>query len=179
MKDELKKYIEDNRELFDEDFNDQPVWRKIEENLIKKEKKGLIRYQRVNYWKAAVFILLGTVSILLLERAYNGNVQEQAQENDPAEIEQVENYYLPLIQKKRSDLISGSGERINDILINEVQTLDSAYQFLKKEYEKTGDEKVLNALILNLQTRIEILNHQENILQELKNLQKNGTQQSI
>jgi hypothetical protein len=51
---------------------------------------------------------------------------------------------------------------------NEINMLDSMYAVLKKDMQNGNEENLVDAMILNLQLRIEILNQQLNIIQSIE-----------
>ena len=46
------------------------------------------------------------------------------------------------------------------------------YEELQSEYEQVQDEKIKDAMILNLQLRIDLLNEQLNIIRNIKNIKE-------
>ena len=87
------------------------------------------------------------------------------------EFEAAEAFYISEISEKRANI-----EAINDVNQNLIQSfqedihkLDSMYGELKKELSQDNNDQVFSALIQNLQIRIEILNQQLNILENVKN----------
>jgi hypothetical protein len=56
--------------------------------------------------------------------------------------------------------------------LSEIQVLDSMYILLKKDMNHGNEEVLVDAMILNLQLRIEILNQQLSIIQSIENSQK-------
>lgn len=95
-------------------------------------------------------------------------------ELDP-ELAEAESYYTELIAEKQKELEKYS---LDDLSLKEefkgdISELDSTYNSLKKElYNVPSKEKVSEAMILNLQTRIEILNQQLKILEKTKKKKK-------
>lgn len=98
------------------------------------------------------------------------------------ELMEAEKYYSHeinqrLVQLKQMNL-SGTGVNI-DSFEEEIQELGSVYEGMKEEFVGSeANERVLSAMIDNLQMRMEILNRQLQILQQVKNI-KNGTDNEI
>ena len=92
-----------------------------------------------------------------------------------SELHEVEAYYIGLIQEKRKEInnflekssIEGSE------FINDLDALDILYNELKNDLKKnSNNDKLINAMIQNLQLRVEILNKQLNILEQIKNYEE-------
>lgn len=95
-------------------------------------------------------------------------------ELDP-ELAEAESYYTELIAEKQKELEKYSLDDLNlkEEFKGDISELDSTYNSLKKElYNVPSKEKVSEAMILNLQTRIEILNQQLKILEKTKKKKK-------
>jgi len=63
-------------------------------------------------------------------------------------------------------------------LSTDINKLDSSYQELKKKLLEQPNDKIIDAMVINLQTRIEILNQQLNILERIKQLKEQGNETS-
>jgi hypothetical protein len=157
--DKLEKYIRENRSSFDDKNPSNTLWLKINKQL-DSEGKQVFLYRHM--WKAAAIILFGAVIWLLVER------QDQHEEWNLSQIEttqgisfgEVESFYVKLIENKRKEISQfiDSYPEPDENLIADINKLDSSYQELKKQLMQRPDEKIIDAMVLNLQTRIEILN---------------------
>jgi chromosome segregation ATPase len=92
----------------------------------------------------------------------------------------VEAYYTSQLKDKKEELseydmkVLGLDEKKE--IDREIARLDSSYFQLKKQLLTTPNtEKVMNAMIQNLQIRIEVLNRQLEVLQKIDRLQKQPT----
>lgn len=201
MKDRLEEFVSENREAFDV-FEPRPeLWQEICHEL-PKAKKETTRVIKFNFGDsfslsgnlvfmrvaAAVVLLLGCALTLVLmkQNAPDTNntlaaATEQAPLNRIApELVEVEAYYASQIEAKKSQLsaydLKVLGLDKDQEIDQELERLNTSYQQLKKElYTTPNTDKVMDAMIQNLQIRIRVLNRQLEILQKVEQLQKQQT----
>ncbi|MDN5214077.1 hypothetical protein QQ020_18520 [Fulvivirgaceae bacterium BMA12] len=174
MQDKLEKFIKENRQLLDDKTPDGGLWSKIEQEIDRDRKKKRVDFTFL--WKAAAIFFLGVSGYLF----YQLNNSEANRSSDLStagimkEFEAAEAFYIAEISEKRANI-----EAINDVnqhlaqsFQEDIHKLDSMYGELKKELFQDNNEQVFNALIQNLQIRIEILNQQLNILEQVKKSKK-------
>ena len=203
MKDSLEKFVSENREDFDV-FEPRPeLWQSIcpqvppLEQPRKKEAK-VIRIsfgERASFMADMVFMRVAAAIILLLgcgltlflvkqnipETTYSIAAAEQKELREIApELVEVEAYYTSQINEKKEQLteydlkVLGLDEQQD--IDRELARLDSSYIQLKKQlYTTPNTDKVMGAMIQNLQLRIEVLNRQLEVLQRVEKLQKQRT----
>ncbi|MFD2246151.1 hypothetical protein [Pontibacter ruber] len=207
MKEGLEKFVSEHRDEFDVFEPRPELWQKIcphvppiEQVKDKKEAKVIsfsfgerasfsadMFFMRV---AAAIILLLGCGLTLFLmkqntpEAAYTiAATTEQAKLRKIApELVEVEAYYTSQIEEKKSQLteydlkVLGLDEQQD--IDRELARLDSSYTQLKKQlYTTPNTDKVMGAMIQNLQIRIEVLNRQLEVLQRIEKLQKQRTTQ--
>lgn len=179
MSDALEKYIKNNREQFDDKEPDHQLWSQIDKKL-NSNKKRTINY--TSLWKAAAVIFMIISAALLIDRQYNSNIKENVADQINPEFSAIENYYVSLIETKKNELVQfdfpGNKELENEFL-SDLSKLDSAYKALKSELNEKSSEKILDAMILNLQTRIDILNQQLEVLNNIKSKKENENEYKI
>jgi hypothetical protein len=94
----------------------------------------------------------------------------------PAELQAAEQYYLASIREKRQALEQFDPEAYGmdeQPLEASLQHLDSTYRSLRQALaESPGNPHVTGALIENLQRRIDLLNRQQQLLEQLRNMQE-------
>jgi uncharacterized protein YwgA len=88
---------------------------------------------------------------------------------DP-EFMETELYYTQLIAQKRLVVVEFDLEdqEIKEGFKKDIALLDTMYQELKQEFIDTNNEAVLDAMISNLQVRMELLNQQLMILETIE-----------
>jgi phage shock protein A len=95
------------------------------------------------------------------------------------EYAQQQAHYVSLVETKRSELkaITKADPQLYEEMNKEFTRMDSVYRHLKKELPDSPDrEKVLRAMIQNLQIQTSILNQQLNMVEQynkMKSAQKN------
>ncbi len=161
----LEQYIRNNKAEFDNKEPRDKVWTRVEKDL----DMGKADYGWL--WKAAVVVLLAVSSYLIWERqdpAINNAVASEFYLD--AQFVETELYYTQLITQKRLMVI---GYDLEDTELKQgfgidLASLDTIYQELKQEFINTNNEVVLDALINNLQVRMELLNQQLMILETIE-----------
>ncbi len=162
MGDQFENFISKNRNDFEDELDGNLVWNQIEKDL---DKKSPNYFSWV--WKVAAMIFLATTIILSIDKFRNSS------EENPmyAEFYQAELFYVNLITQKQQEISSFDNTELARGFLSELEELDEMYKGLKDTFdEKTSDQKLVNAMIANLQLRIQILNKQLSILQELNEM---------
>lgn len=171
MKDKLEDFIQSHRQQFD-DLDPRPeTWDKIRQSLNQDKKKD---YTWV--WKIAAAVFLCLSVGLAVERSMQVDNSQMAVADEQSlvpgtkELKEVETYYAQLIGKKRAEIelvIERKG--LGDVeLLKDMEQLDAMYLKLKKDLKRNqNDERLINAMIQNLQLRVEILNKQLKILERI------------
>jgi hypothetical protein len=181
MDDKLKNFINEHRDEFDT-FEPRPdLWQDISKELPQKKTARVI--------SAAVVLLIAAVFVI---RQYIPTNQT----NDPAgatttaaslekiapQMAEVESYYTSLINEKKAQMgnfdLKSLG--INDNLQQDIAVLDSAYAKLKTELLTTPNkEQIMDAMIQNLQLRMEILNQQLKTLEDIRKIKQQTKHEKV
>lgn len=170
MSDQLDKFIQRNKSEFDDLEPSEGLWNKISDDLPQSNQGN----NTLNiWWKVAAVFLLFTTGWLLYDK-FSVVDDQVASIQLPAEFVEAESYYSDLISQKRNQLVSYNiaDEELSAEFLMEVDRLDSMYLMLKTEFSNNqSNEQIQNAMIVNLQLRLNILNQQLEILERLKNLE--------
>ncbi len=171
-RDKLEDFIHINREAFDSEEPKRKVWVRFSEKVTASGQK------KIDFswlWKAAAIIFFGLSGYLFLrENDVNSNFASTGSA-EMVEFQNAENYYNSLIHSKQLEL----GEYIDkdspfyDDFKKDIVELDSIYSELKTEFDYNNDEMIMEAMVRNLQLRIEIMDRQLKIIQKVKKLNKN------
>lgn len=165
MRDKLDKFIIKERASFDELEVSEKLWSKIEADL-----KPEIQKADYNWlWKVAAVLFIGATLLLLMDK-YTVNQTPQVAQYDGynQELIDVESYYVQQISSKRVELEASLSETEKDEFIHELNDLDDMYALLKSDLSgNKNNNKLISAMIQNLQLRVEILNKQLNILERM------------
>ncbi len=165
MKDDLEKYVRTHKSEFDSLEPTDQLWQGIANELDRSKPTA----DGTFWWKvAAAFFLLSTIALLVLDNYPLTNKQlatEQATVS--TELAEVESYYTRLIAERRKAL--ANHPLANEELLEELDRLDALYEELRNTLDvNQGDERLIHAMIRNLQLRVEILNKQLKILENIK-----------
>ncbi|UJH92566.1 hypothetical protein LZ575_08840 [Antarcticibacterium sp. 1MA-6-2] len=86
------------------------------------------------------------------------------------EFKQIENYYLASINLELAKLeINNDNKALIDAFMLQLEELDKEYQRLNAELTENPNEQTVEAMIANLQLRLELLLKLKNKLKEIKN----------
>jgi hypothetical protein len=174
MDDKLEKFIKSHRAEMDDKNPKRDLWARIESEISQQPRQRNIS-KSVVYWRAAAVILLLITSWLVIDKVYqnsDGNGTAEVVAVNPQLLD-AENFYISLIDQKREEVkIMSEKYDFGREFISEIQLLDSMYTLLKKDMNNGNEEVLVDAMILNLQLRIEILNQQLSIIQSIENSQK-------
>ena len=174
MDDRLEKYIKSHKTEIDDKSPRKDLWMDIEKELNHNTKQRHIP-KSVMFWRAAAVILLLITSWLAFEKLDQNSVEKESlkvAELSPQLLE-AETFYISLISQKREEIKMMSQKYdLGRDFTNDIDVLDSMYSVLKKDMNHGNEENLVDAMILNLQLRIEILNQQLGIIQSIENSQK-------
>jgi hypothetical protein len=167
MKDALKDFIVKNRQAFDDKEPSDKVWNRIQAGL-----KGPSLWNSLMVWRIAATLLLGLSAYLFVgkETSYLKKKEVTRLQN---EFNDLESFYGNQIAEKVA-MISGFdaiGE--HQQFTQDFQKLEAMYQVLAEEMKSKPNEKVKDALILNLLIRIDLLNQQLKKLEDARNKTSN------
>ena len=182
MNDHLEEFIRKNREEFDDKKPADRVWENIRSNL-KEESSGQggggKNFNTFSWiWKAAAVFFFLTSSWFLAEKVLNGGNEsglEVAVSPEYQDFLAADKYYTSLISQKKAEIedFQLANGNLEDEFLQDVNKLDSMYMELKKELESFQyNEKLMDAVIRNLQLRVEILNQQITLLQKIQSIKE-------
>lgn len=166
MRDELKNRVESNRndwDIYDADL--EGLWSNIESKLDSQEQK---KYGSWGMWMkiaAAVVFAFGATWFALSIRVNNEYKDGYALHEISPELAETELYYTNEINE-RLRMIQTSNVELDDIIMENLALLDSAYSDLKLDLKDNIDnEEVIAEMIENYRIKLEIL---EQILGEIQ-----------
>jgi hypothetical protein len=165
MKDELKDFVDRNREAFDDQTPSDKVWNKIESSLPAKQRSI---WNSVVLWRAAAIVFMALSAYLLIPRGISKPKEDVAMK----EFTDVEAFYIQQISEK-VELIDDfqRNEGLNGFT-QDFHQLEAMYMVLKEEMKNRPSQQVKDALVLNLLVRIDLLN------QQLHKLEKESPEKS-
>ncbi len=96
--------------------------------------------------------------------------QEYRLSDDSPEFKKIEDYYMASVNIQLAKLdITPENKELIDAFMSKLETLDSEYNRLNNEIQQSGiNEETVEAMIANLQLRLDLLKKLKNKLNELK-----------
>ena len=163
-KDNLEKFIIERREAFDDKEPPKLAWQKIQKELQKDNKIP----RRISLWDftkiAAAVAFLISLGVVIGRQSSTPAPITVVEENFP-EFAEAKNYYEFEVDEKLAQLASYSYDAS---LEEDMSQLDTFMEELEAELEeapKGSEEKIINAMITNYQTKLDIL---ERVLEAAK-----------
>lgn len=181
MKKDLKSFIQENREAFDDATPSLHLWQGIASGLDELDRQRTdIPSSRTTWFAqvlkvAAVTFLVGTVGMLIYFYGKREAYLDYSRVNPDLAAEQQ--VYAQLVTQKKDSIayIATSNPALYGEFSKVIDQMESNYEMLKQEFAKSPNrELTLEAMIRNLQAQIDILSQQLDILNYL-NSAKNET----
>lgn len=173
----LEKYIRDHRDEFDDQVPGRSVWIGIEQKLDKGHGSRLVPFMIMKI-AAMVVLVLACGVVIGVNLPGRDGVTRLDYSSSPAlmQFKDAEHYYqqqvkLQLGQVKDQEAKAGVEE--------DLRQLDIIYQELREEMVRSGysnSDVLINAMITNYKTRIDIL---ENILNKQNNIKNESQPQTL
>lgn len=182
MSKRLEDFIKMNRDEFDDLEPSADLWAKIEKHLPEgpaAEKKPEAKTFSLGFVlrvAATIVLVMGISFALYLRNEKRGQI-DLAAINPLYARQQIQ--YTSVIETQRSELktVAKSDPQLYKEFSNEIAKMDSVYNKLNKELATSpNQEKVLHAMIRNLQIQTEVLGQQLNVAEQfnkMKQEQKN------
>jgi hypothetical protein len=184
MSKRLEDFIKINKEEFDDLEPSADLWQKIEKHLPaegilpKKREAKTFSLNFVLRVAASVILVMGIGFVLYLRHEKRESVN-YASINPVYAKQQMQ--YASQVETKRNELkaIAKSDPELYKEFSAEIAKMDSTYNRLNKDLATSpNQERVLRAMIRNLQIQSEILNQQLGVIEQLnqsKREEKNDT----
>ena len=167
-KDQLEKFIHENKAALDQAEPRAELWNDIESKLNFEAPQVKISYISW-YWKAAVFLLLGAVGYLLVDR-YDVKPANDLEATNVEKFHELETFYTSLIANKQERLNSEmSPEEASMYLDVEMKELDEIYSELKEMFlQSQPSEQVMERLVHLLRQKLKVMDSQLQIIEREK-----------
>ncbi len=179
MRVQLEDFIKNNREQFDDAEPANELWQRIERRLPRQTPDE--KFQKTTFSVGFVFRVAAAV-VLIMAICFTGYLKFSSRVDlttiNP-EYAQQQAHYASLVETKRSELktVTRTDPQLYQEFDTEFARMDSVYKRLKNELPVSPDrEKVLRAMIQNLQIQTQVLNQQLNMVEQynkMKSAQKN------
>lgn len=164
-RDNLEKFILENREAFDNAYPNLKVWAEIDKTLEQKSAKK-VNLRRILSIAASVVVLLVAGGLVgsYLSQPKAEDLQAML-ENISPEYSEIEQHYSRQINQKYQQLVSNDNA---GVVKDDFAQIDKVMQELKQELldaPKGKEEQIIQNLIISYQTKIEIL---ERVLERIQ-----------
>lgn len=162
----LEQFVQENRPTFDNEKPPAFVWENVEKNLPRKR----IRMYRVLRMAAAVLLILG-LGIVIGRFAGQPSKTELALSDISNEYAELEDFYTQKINQKINLL---KDREPDERALADIKELEQEFETLKRELNATNaeDEQIIQAMIENYRTKIDIL---ERVLNRTNHLKEHKT----
>ena len=171
MQDKFEEFVRQRRDEFDEfDLPDQ-VWTKVQKRLPSRITTAWIKYVAI---AATIVLLVGSFGLFRsLNKQSSKGVEQSITSVPDKELSETERYYTGVIAEKETELNNYKQkypELCHEFSL-EIDTLNRSYTDLKIEYTlNAGNEMVQHALIQNLQTQVQLIEQQLQIIAGLRGI---------
>lgn len=167
MKDQLKDYIDQNRESFEVyklELND--AWSAIEGRLGKRDQRFSMPWKNLLKVAATLLLLISiTFGYYMNKQRIDFDRYGIALQDVSTDLAETEAFYTMQIDEKLS-LIKLQKEKLDSELLQQMETFDADYQVLKKDLKENADsEEVINAMIEHYRLKLALL---EKIFSEIE-----------
>jgi hypothetical protein len=178
MSKRLEDFIKMNREEFDDLEPSADLWTRIEKHLpaqeteLKKRGSKTFSLGFVLRVAASVIVVMGIGFAFYLKKEKKETI-DLAAINPVYAQQQIQ--YTSLIETKRTELksIAKSDPQLYKEFSSEIAKMDSTYKKLNDDLATSpNQERVLHAMIRNLQIQTEVLNQQLNVVEQFNKMKK-------
>lgn len=187
-KDNLERFVRDNREAFDDKEPPIDLWHKLEMGLDKQNPAAAAPspFQQIHKptsgnrqigwpsldWRvaASIAVLLLAGSFLYMNQQYGVTHQPEIVAASPTYAKEVVQY-TRLIDDKRAELkqMTEDNPSLYKEFATDLNRLENSYQSLKADLPRNPNQELLiQAMIQNLQLQINLLNEQLRVIQRIK-----------
>lgn len=178
MSKRLEDFIKMNREEFDDLEPSADLWTRIEKHLpaqeteLKKRGSKTFSLGFVLRVAASVIVVMGIGFAFYLKNEKKETI-DLAAINPVYAQQQIQ--YTSLIETKRTELkaIAKSDPQLYAAFSSEIAKMDSTYKKLNDDLATSpNQERVLHAMIRNLEIQTEVLNQQLNVVEQFNKMKK-------
>jgi anti-sigma-K factor RskA len=178
MSKRLEDFVRDNKEEFDDLQPSADLWSRIEKQLPpqfnepKKQEAKTFSLGFVMRVAASVILVMGIGFAIYLRGTKKEGV-DLAAINPVYAKQQVQ--YASLIETKRTELksIAKTDPELYKEFSSQIAKMDSTYKQLNSDLATSpNQERVLHAMIHNLQIQTEVLNQQLNVIEQFNKMKK-------
>lgn len=180
----LEEFIEMNSEQFDSIEPSADLWARIEKHLppqydeVKKPETKTFTLGFVLRVAATVIMVMGISFALYLRNVKNQGVNLAAINPVYAKAQM---HYTSIIENKRAELktLAKANPQLYKQFSTEIAKMDTAYKQLNHDLATSpNQERVLHAMINNLQVQMDVLNQQLSVIEQVNEVKKEQNNES-
>jgi hypothetical protein len=161
--DQLEKFIRENRTAFDTEVPSLKVWANINKQVDKRPQPKIVWIRRLR--AVAAVALLALTACVIGFKMGTASAEARSLADISPEHAEMERFFNQQIHEKMAKLTS---YKQDGFVRADFQELDAIYQELQQELEKApagNEDQVIQAMITNYQTKIDIL---EQVLEKVQ-----------
>jgi len=184
----LEKFINENRDAFDDELPGDHIWHGIEKNLSPQKQGKLISISSRLRWSiaAAVIVIAGIGIFFKMQKSVIPEIPVAKTQDSTVAPDLVEiapetlpemSQFAKLIALKQDELklLSKEQPELYQKFSKDINQLDSTYLTLKKQLSIAPNKELLiEAMIQNLQLQLQVLNQQLHIINQIKKSKKDS-----
>jgi len=178
MSKRLEDFIKTNRDEFDDLEPSADLWTRIEKHL--PEQEGALKKQRTKTFSLGFVLRVAATVIVVMCIGFAAYLRKEKRAGvDLAAINPVyaeqQLQYTSLIESKRAELktFSKSDPQLYKEFSAEIAKMDSTYKKLNNDLAGSpNQERVLHAMIRNLQVQTQVLNQQLDVIEQFNKMKK-------
>jgi hypothetical protein len=178
MSKRLEDYMKMNREEFDDLEPSADLWSRIEKHLPPQE--GELKKRETKTFSLGFVLRVAATVVVVMGIGFAAYLHNQ--EKKPIDLASInplyaqqQIQYTSLIETKRTELksISKTDPVLYKEFSGEIAKMDSTYKKLNSDLATSpNQERVLRAMIRNLQIQTQVLNQQLNVIEQLNKSKK-------
>ena len=184
----IEQFINNNREEFDSEEM-KGGWEKIKSEIKQKKTKPAIKRF---WWSAAASIIIVVSGMLYYNSIHRNNEptaihpvdlpsKELTDDVDPAYTNQMDQF-AQLIRIKQTELTQNKNKQpvLYEQFLKDNNQLDSSYNYLRSKLSANPNKEILlDAMIQNLQLKLDLLTRQLLIIKQSKHKKTNNENKTI
>lgn len=188
MSKRLDDFIHDNRDEFDELEPRAALWDNIESQLTFTDETEAPKKREAKTFSLGFVLRVAAMTIMVMGIGFVFYLRNEKRPNGVdltainPEYAKQQMHYASLVKEKRNELhvIAKSDPQLYKEFSDEIAKMDSTYKKLNNELKTSpNQERVLRAMIRNLQIQTEVLNQQLNVIEQYNQIKSQDENKNI
>ncbi|MBT8266163.1 MAG: hypothetical protein KJO41_01895 [Bacteroidia bacterium] len=170
--DNLNALFEDLKDDFDIETPSKGHQQRFLQKLNEAQKVEQLSQRRLSLWKPFIGIAASLLLIVTLTFGWQSNSEANELASVSPEMETTQDFFMNTISTELAKLSSENDPEFQELVVDaifQLKILEQDYESLKLNLEESGaDKRVIHAMIVNFQNRIEILQNVSEQIEEIK-----------